>query len=173
MRLRFLAFSFATLTLLGCPPPEATSKVDTVLDADALVIEGTTDEEQNWLARLESDDAPPGEYFSFVSTTRPTDVSGLATFDPGPCRGTCRVPGLGLFRGYAKLERQGPLRLQADEYAEAPEMQPATSMYFVLARRGTTTGSVRITGLVSIEGNAGCGGSNPDPPTLVTSTLRR
>lgn len=173
MRSRLLALSFVASMLLGCPPPEAASKVDAVLEADALVVEGTTDEDQQWLARLESDDAPPGEYFSFVSTTRPTDVSGLATFDPAPCKGTCRVPGLGLFSGYAKLERQGPLRLQADEYAAAPERQPATTMYFVLARRGATTGSVRVTGMISIEGNAGCGGSDPDPPTLVTSTLRR
>ena len=154
-----------TALLFGCPPPSADATIDATLTADALVLEGTADEELGWYASFTIDAAPPGEYAVFTSPTHPTSLDGLADLDLATCtRSRCSAPGLGTFEERVKLDAAGRLKLGGGSG------QRTSKSFFVVVRRGASLDApLTVRSLVTVESNGGCG--NPDPPSLAPSSL--
>lgn len=166
-----LALPALTALLFGCQPPSASTDVTTTAQGDALVLEGTTDEEQHWYGNVTVKDAPAGEYLLFQARARPTSLAGLAGLDLSTCSyaNPCDVPNLGRLDERVQLDEPGPVRLRGGtDYGE-----DSPGHYFVFVRRGpgAKLGPTTVSATVTIEGNPGCGGSNPDPPNVATSAL--
>lgn len=125
------------------------------------------DEEQGWYASFTIEAAPPGEYAVFSSPTRPTSLAGLADLDLASCTASSwSAPGLGTFDERVELDASGRLKVGGWSGANT------SKNFFVLVRRGPALDApLTVRSLVTIEGNAGCGGSNPDPPSRATSSL--
>ena len=164
MRPRSLLRACLVLGLLGCQPPSSEETIEADARDDALVVEVRVDEDDaSLLTEFDVRDAPAGEYLTFASDARPTDVAAAMALDVDACLrdgGRCEVPGVGRFAGRTTVTAGGPSSLSA-----ASTWGPARTAYFTLVRRGGDAGvPFRAKVTVTLEVNRGCG--NPGPPDV-------
>jgi hypothetical protein len=162
--------SIALLLLLACQPPSSSADVVASVATGVVVIEATAPDGEpgTWEARAKYGSVvPSGEYLLFRSTTPPTSVEELATFDPSPCLmrryatndQRCALPGLGEYFGRAQLSQAGEPTFEPFYSGETE-----ARVYFSLVRRGSPIATADVTMHIEYGGDGGCG--NPDPPIL-------
>jgi hypothetical protein len=165
-RLRSILAVLLSSMLTACPQPEAEAKADVTGNDDGIVVQAKGDgSELEWGAGFDITGPEIGEWLAFVSPNPPTNLGGIARFDPNRDCTTatidCELPGVGYYASLAKVTEKGaPLRIIVGGLGRTK------NQYFVLARRGGAPPAfVTAKVLVGVTGGGGCFGM-PDPPTV-------
>lgn len=150
--MRFFAAGTLALLLACGAPPAVVADVDATLESRALVVVGTSEQEEAWTAFFDIANAPADEYFLFESGVAPTSLAGLSSFDPASCAGSCTVAGLGEYMNRVTLSAPGRVQLKGS-WDGATD---GSTRYFTIVRRSAEpAAALRVTGGVGI-GGSGC-----------------